>query len=435
MEEIIIKNGLVVSNDFKDSVIKADILVKEDKIVHVGKDLKVNGAKVIDASDKVVVPGFVQPHIHLTQAIFRARADDLELMDFLKERIWKFEGAHTSKSNYLSAKLGIAELIRSGTTSFLDMGTVNHQEYIFQAILESGIRGISGKCMMDIGDGVPDALLENTKDSIDKSVDLLEKWHGRDNGRIQYAFAPRFAPSCSDELFRKVKELSRKYNTIIHTHASENRGEIELVMKLKKRKNVKYFLDMDIASEKLVLAHCVWLDDEEIQILKDTGIKVAHCPNSNLKLASGFAKIPELIQAGIDVGLAVDSSASNNSYSIFSEMKTAGLIHKARLLDPTIMDAKTVFKMATVGGAKVLGQEDKIGSIEKGKKADLAILNLNLIETSPYDEKDVFPTIVYSATHNNVETVMVDGKILMEEKKLKTIDEHALISELKRERV
>jgi 5-methylthioadenosine/S-adenosylhomocysteine deaminase len=430
MKKILIKNGLVVTNDAKDSVVHRDVLVQEDTILALGENLKDEEAYIIDAAGKVVIPGFVQPHVHLTQTLFRGRADDLELMDFLKERIWKFEGRHTEKTNYLSAKLGIAELIRSGTTTILDMGTVNHQDSIFQGILESGIRAISGKCMMDDGKGVPESLMENTKQSLEESIRLLKKWHGQANGRIQYALAPRFAPSCTDELFQEVKKLSDEYGVFIHTHASENQREIEIVMQVKGRRNIEYFKHMGIASSKLILAHCVWLDEHEIDILKETDTRVVHSPNCNLKLASGFAKIPEYMKKGIKVGLATDSSASNNSLSMFSEMKTAGLIHKARLLSPTIMDAKTVFRLATIDGATVLGLENQIGSIEKGKKADLVILDLNLPETIPYNEEDIFPTIVYSASHNNVETVMIDGKILMENRVLKTLDERAILKEV-----
>jgi 5-methylthioadenosine/S-adenosylhomocysteine deaminase len=429
MKKILIKNGFIVTNNETDSVFIKDILIEEDRIIKIDQDIHEKEALVIDATDKVVIPGFVQPHVHLTQTLFRGMADDLELMDFLKKRIWKFEGSHTHFTNYVSAKLGITELIRSGTTTILDMGTVHHQEAIFEAIFEGGIRAYSGKCMMDFGDGVPETLMENTQDSISESIALLEKWHGKDNHRISYALAPRFAPSCTDALFQEVKALSLKYGVLIHTHASENLGEIELVKKVKNKRNIEYFKDLGIASEKLVLAHCVWLDDNDIDIIKNTGTKIVHCPNCNLKLASGFAKIPEYMDKGIDVGLAVDSSASNNSMSIFSEMKTAALIHKARVLSPTIMDAKTVFKMATMGGARVLGEEKNIGSLEVGKKADVVLLDLNLPETAPYHLDDIYPILVYSASQHNVETVMVDGKILMQNRKLTVWDEKQIVKE------
>jgi 5-methylthioadenosine/S-adenosylhomocysteine deaminase len=430
MSKKLIKNGYIITNNPVAPIFKGDILIENDKIQAIDISITADDAYTIDATERYVSPGFIQPHTHLTQTLFRGQADDLELMDFLKNRIWKFEASHTEETNYISAKLGIAELIKSGTTTILDMGTVNHQESIFEAIYETGIRAISGKCMMDFGEGVPNKLMETTDQSIAESTRLLKKWHGKDNYRIKYAFAPRFAISCTDDLFKQVNVLAKEHNVLIHTHASENKGEIELVMNLKGKRNLEYFHNLGVTGQNLVLAHCVWLDADEIEIIKDTGTKIVHCPNSNMKLASGIAKIPELINNGINVSLAYDSASCNNSLSIFNEMKSCALLHKANILSPTTMNAKTVFDMATIDGAKTINEDRKIGTIEIGKQADIIILNLNTIETLPINKKEPFSSIVYSASSQNVETVIIDGKIVMQDKKITTINEEALIKDV-----
>ncbi|QEK13162.1 5'-deoxyadenosine deaminase [Crassaminicella thermophila] len=429
---LIIKNGTIVTMNKKREYIKADIFIKDDRIIDIRPNLEANAEKVIDADGMIIIPGLIQTHIHLTQSLFKGQADDLELLDWLKKKIWPLEAVHTYESNYISAKLGIAELIKGGTTSIIDMETVNHTEAAFEAVLGSGIRAHMGKCMMDYGKDLPDSLMEDTQNSIKESIRILKKWHQKGNGRIQYAFAPRFVVSCSEELLLKVKDLAEEYGVMVHTHASENQSEIALVQKDRKMRNIAYLHKLGLTGENLILAHCIWLDEEEMNILADTGTKVSHCPNSNLKLASGIAKIPELLKMGVNVSMGADGAPCNNNLDIFGEMRSAALIHKARLLDPTTMSAHTVFEMATIEGAKAMGLESEIGSIEKGKKADLAILNLKNIHNAPYENVDIISQLVYSASSKDVMTTIVDGNILMENRQLKTIDEDAVISESNR---
>ncbi len=432
VRKVLIKHGCVVTNNRKNEIKKLDVFVEGNRIKEVKKDLNIEDAKVINAENRVIIPGFIQTHVHLTQTLFKNRADNLELLEWLTRRVWPFEAMHTENSNYISSKLGLAELIRSGTTTILDMGTVRHHNSVFEAVNESGIRAVSGKCMMDCGKNVPKELLESTEDSINESIGLLKKWHNRGDGRIKYAFAPRFVISCSEELFLKVKELSQEHGVMIHTHASENRSEVELIVREKGMGNIKYLNKLNITGANLVLAHCIWLDEEELDILSVTGTKVSHCPSSNLKLASGIAKIPEMLRHGINVSLGADGAPCNNNLNIFREMRTASLIQKTRLSSPTVMSAETVFRMATLEGAKALNLEDEIGSIEAGKKADIVILNLNKTASYPYNQEDVISAIVYSADSLNVETVMADGKILMQKGKLLTINEDSVIKDSER---
>lgn len=431
MTSVLFKNAQIVTMDKNGSVKTGDVLVKNGVIAQIGSSVGVLADTVIDATGKVLLPGFIQTHIHLCQTLFRGRADDLELMDWLKRRIWPLEAAHDEESVYYSAMLGIGELLRSGTTTILDMETVHHTDSAFRAIEESGIRALSGKVMMDHGDEVPQPLREKTAQSLQDSVDLLEKWHGRDNGRISYAFCPRFVVSCTEELLMGVRDLSKLYGVKVHTHASENKGEIGLVERDRGMRNVVYLDRIGLASPDLILAHCIWLDEEEKRIIKDRGVKVTHCPGSNLKLASGVAEVPDLLGRHIQVGIGSDGAPCNNTLDMFSEMRMTALAQKT-LHGPTAMNAKQVLRMATIGGAEVLGMEDEIGSIETGKKADLILLELNEFHAYPSFEADPYSRIVYSAGYSDVDTVMVGGKLLMQNKLLLTVDKGTVLREADR---
>lgn len=429
---LLIKNGLIVTMNQDREIVNKDILIIDNKIEKIEKSIVDKKAKEINAEGKIIIPGLIQTHIHLTQSLFKGKADDLELLDWLQKKIWPFEASHTYKSNYISSLVGIAELIKGGTTSIIDMETVNHTEASLKAIEETGFRALVGKCMMDHGNSVPDKLMEKSDDSLKETEKLIKKYHKTADGRIEYALAPRFVVSCSEELLLGVKELSDKYNLIVHTHASENLGEIKIVERERGLRNIKYLDKLGLTGEKLVLAHCIHLDDEEMKILADTKTKIVHCINSNLKLASGFAKIPELIEMGACVSLGADGAPCNNNLDMFREMRNAALIHKPRLQDPTIMDAKTVFELATLGGADAMGKKDLLGSIEVDKIADLAILDLNNIFNPISLKKDeIYSALVYSASSRDVVDTIIDGKVIMKDRKLLTIDEKNILEEAK----
>ncbi|KHF40417.1 5'-deoxyadenosine deaminase [Halalkalibacter okhensis] len=432
MSKLLIKQAEIVTMNENNEIFVGDLLIEDDRIKEIGANLSSAAVeKVIDATNKTVIPGFVQTHIHLCQTVFRGRADDLELLDWLKKRIWPLEAAHDEESLYYSALLGIGELIQSGTTAIVDMETVHHTDSAFQAIASSGIRALSGKVMMDKGEEVPKLLRENTNQSIQESVDLLEKWHNYDGGRIKYAFSPRFVVSCTEELLKEVAHLSGTYGVHVHTHASENRGEIEIVERETGLRNIEYLDRIGLANDRLILAHCVWLNENEKRIIKEKGIHVSHCPGSNLKLASGVAEIPSLIDEQISISLGADGAPCNNNLDMFNEMRLAALIQKP-LHGPTTMDAKTVLKMATIGGAKAIGLENEIGSIEVGKKADIVMLDLHDFHTYPSFDVDPISRIVYSATRADVVTSIINGKIVMENRIMKTLDKSTVLAEADR---
>src|SRR5699024_11065500 len=277
-------------------------------------------------------------------------------------------------------------------------------------------------------DDLPDLLLEDTTSSIQRSVDLLEKWNNHDNGRIRYAFCPRFVVSCTEDLLKEVRDLSKQYNVKVHTHASENRGEIEIVEMQRGMRNVVYLDNIGLANEDLILAHCVWLDDEEKRIIKERGVKMSHCPGSNLKLASGIADVPDMLELEASVSLGADGAPCNNNLDMFNEMRLASIIQKPEH-GPTAMGARMVFRMATIGGAEAVGLDDEIGSLEVGKKADLAILDLNQFHTYPSSNVDPISRIVYAATRADVETTIIDGKMVMDKGIVKTVDKDIVLRE------
>ncbi|HEY0348401.1 MAG TPA: amidohydrolase family protein, partial [Pyrinomonadaceae bacterium] len=286
-ESILIRNGRIVTMDDRSSIVRGDVLIRDGRIAEIGEAINADVDETIDAHGCAVLPGFIQTHIHLCQTLFRGAADDLALIDWLKKRVWPMEAAHTADSVRASAQLGVAELIKGGTTCALTMETVRHTEEVLRVVEETGFRATVGKCMMDKGDDVPSQLHENTRASIDESVALIEKWQGRANGRIRCCFAPRFAISCTRELLSEVSQLAKKHGVMIHTHASENKSECEIVERETGKRNVAYLDSLGISGAHVVLAHCVHLATEEMETLARTQTNVAHCPSSNLKLGSG----------------------------------------------------------------------------------------------------------------------------------------------------
>ena len=296
---LLIKEATIITLDPHHRIFSGDLLIENNRIAQISAfSITAEYAdEVIEARGRVLLPGFVQTHVHLCQTLFRGAADDRALIDWLRQRVWPMEAAHTEASLYASARLGIAELMRGGTTCALTMETVRHTEAVFRAVEEAGFRATVGKCMMDAGEGVPAGLQEETEASIAESLTLLERWHERADGRIRYCFAPRFAVSCSRELLERVAQLARERRVLVHTHASENRDEIAIVERHTGLRNIAYLNEVGLAAPHVVMAHCVHLDDSEFELLRRTGTHVSHCPSSNLKLASGIARVTEMLRS------------------------------------------------------------------------------------------------------------------------------------------
>ena len=422
---ILIKGGTLVTTDARDAVVEGDLLVRGGLIESVGGSHE-TADEVLDARGCAVLPGFVQTHVHLCQTLFRGAADDLSLMDWLKKRVWPMEAAHDAASVRASARLGIAEMIKGGTTCALTMETVRHTEEAFRAAEEMGFRATIGKCMMDKGDGVPAALIEETEASVRESLILLDRWHGAGQGRLRYCFAPRFAVSCTEGLLREVASLARERGVIVHTHASENRAEIELVERETGRRNVEYLDHVGLTGTHVVLAHCIHLDGGELTLLGRTGTHVSHCPSSNLKLGSGIAPVTELLESGVSVSLGADGAPCNNRLDMFTEMRTAALLQKVRSGTESL-PARTALRMATIGGARALGLGQEVGSIEVGKRADLSIVNVRGLHLTP--RPDIISALVYGATAADVRDVLIGGRILLRDGAFTEFNEAELIAE------
>ena len=405
----LLKNGLIITADAKGAVFRGDLLIENDTIDQIGSDLPAGDALIFDATPYLIIPGLIQTHVHLCQTVFRNMADDLPLLDWLQQKIWPFEGSHNPDTLRLSARLGLCELLMGGTTTILDMGTVNHMDVVFEEISHSGIRGFSGKTMMDHPD-TPSALYESTNKAIDTSVELLERWHNTSNGRVRYAFAPRFLLSCTVDLLKETGRLADKYGVPFHTHAAESLREVQILEERYNQRSFNFMETLGIARSNTCVAHCIWVDEDEKKILQQNRINVLHCPSSNLKLGSGIAPIPDYLDMGINVSLGADGAPCNNNLDQFTEMRTAALIQKPKY-GPDAMDAETVFRMATIEGARALQIDHITGSLETGKKADITFIRNDRIPSIPFE--NVYSKLVYSTSAADVEHVMADGEWIL----------------------
>lgn len=407
----LLAGGDVLVMDDAGAVVRADVRVRGRRITAVGPGLEPEpGEVVVDVSGCAVLPGFVQTHVHLCQTLFRNLADDLSLLEWLKERIWPLEAAHDRASLRASADLGIAELLLGGTTAIVDMGTVHHTDAIFEALVAGGLRAIAGKCMMD-GPDVPPGLAETTAASLAESRRLAARWDGAEDGRIRYGYAPRFVLSCTDELMREVAADAAARGLWVHTHSSENRTEVEIVRaRSGGLGNVAHLATLGLRGPKTVLAHCVHLDPDEVVELGAAGTRVAHCVSSNLKLGSGIADVPGLLAAGVHVSLGADGAPCNNRLCAFTEMRSAALVQKP-FHGPTAMPAPEVLRLATRAGAEALGLGGELGQVRPGFLADLQVLAFDGLGDGPGGD---YPSrIVYAATRSAVRDVFVDGHRLV----------------------
>ena len=425
--ELVVRGGTVVTVDARRRIVAGDVWIRDGRIVRIGgRAVRPSpDAEVLDATDAVVVPGFVQTHVHLCQMLLRGLADDLSLLAWLRRRIWPLEAAHDEVSLRLSADLGVAELVRGGTTTVLDMGTVRHHDVVFEALQAGGLRALSGKAMMDAGAGRPLGLKESTRESLRDSERLCARWHGAAGGRLRYAFAPRFTLSCSDGLLREVAAAARAHGCLVHTHAAENRDERRLVQRAKGRSDVAHLEKMGISGPGAVLAHGVQLTNAEIRRMARLGTRVVHCPSANLKLGSGIARVPEMLAAGLEVGIGADGAPCNNNLDALREARLASLLAKARV-GPEALPAPLVLELLTIRGARVLGLDQEIGSLEPGKRADLAVVRMDGPHVQP--ALDPVSTIVYASVAHDVRHVVCDGRVLLRDGVHETLDAERVVA-------
>jgi cytosine/adenosine deaminase-related metal-dependent hydrolase len=427
----LIRNATIVTMNDAFDIVQGAVSVHDGRIASVGAEAPDTTGNaydtIVDARGAYLLPGFIQTHVHLCQTLFRGYADDMPLLEWLRRRVWPLEAAHTPATLRASAKLGAAELLLSGTTTALTMETVHDTDVVFETLDAMGLRAVVGKCMMDADTQAPGRLREDTRASIDESVALRKRWDGRANGRLRAAFAPRFAVSCSRELLEAVADLSSRDRVIVHTHASENRDEIDVVRRLSGGlSNLEYLADTGLATPHLCTAHCVWVSDAEQALLAERDVKVMHCPSSNLKLGSGVAPVVEMRARGISVSLGADGAACNNRLDMFDEMRLAATLQAVRH-HPGALTARDALWMATREGARALGMEREIGSIEPGKRADLILVERDRPHLSP--DADPWSTLVYAARGTDVRLTMVDGAVLVRDFELQKDDVTAITAE------
>ena len=422
MINILIKNATILTmNSNRDIIKNGTIAIDKDKIIDVGPtsqiEKKYSADKIIYAQNKVVLPGLINTHTHIPMTLFRGYADDMPLKTWLEEKIWPLEQHLTAEDCYVGALLGCLEMIKSGTTCFADM--YYFLEKIAQAVEESGLRANLCYALLDFGNQ------EIGEELIKVGMQDIKNLHERANGRIHCSFGPHATNTCSADLLKKAKKAADQLKVNIHIHVSETKNEFEKFKIEYGKTPIEYLKDLDFLGPNVLAAHCVWLTDNDVRLLKETDTKVAHNPISNMKLASGIAPVPKLLASGVTVALGTDGCASNNNLDLFEEMKTTALIHKVNSLNPTLVSAQQAVEMATINGAKALGIENYVGSIEPNKKADLIIVNAIKPHWVPLF--NLYSNLVYSSQGNDVETTIVDGQILMENQQIKTIQELEVI--------
>ncbi|MCG1002712.1 MULTISPECIES: 5'-deoxyadenosine deaminase [Halobacterium] len=355
----------------------------------------------------LLAPGLVGAHVHSVQSLGRGIADDEELLDWLFDHVLPMEASMGADEMRAAADLGYLEMVESGTTTVVDHLSVAHAEEAFDAAVDAGIRALMGKVLMDKDS--PDGLVEDTDAALAESERLIREYDGAGGGRVRYAVTPRFAVSCTEECLRGCRELADEYDVRIHTHASENRGEIETVEDETGMRNVHWLDEVGLTGEDVVLAHCVWTDETEREVLAETGTHVTHCPSSNMKLASGVAPIRDYLDRGINVALGNDGPPCNNTLDAFTEMRQASLLGKVEDLDPTAIPARAVFEMATRNGAAAAGFED-VGKLREGWKADVVGLTTDNARSTPIH--DPYSHLAFAAHGDDVTFTMVDGELL-----------------------
>jgi 5-methylthioadenosine/S-adenosylhomocysteine deaminase len=414
--DLLIRHGLVVTMDPELRVLEdGSVAIGGNAILAVGPtrelEPRYRASRALDAAGCVVMPGLINAHTHTAMTLFRGLADDLPLMEWLEGYIFPVEAHLKGEWVRWGALLACAEMLLGGTTTFCDMYLF--EEEVARAAKEAGMRGLLGEVLYDF----PSPNYGPLEEGFRYSEELILRW--RHDPLVRIAVEPHAAFTCSPELLRRARQLADRYRVPLIIHLSETRDEVERVRAQHGRTPVRHLDALGILDGATVADHVVWVDEEEMRILHEHRVGVVHNPESNMKLASGVAPVPAMLRLGMAVGIGTDGCASNNDLDLFREMDSAAKLHKAFAQDPTVMDARTVLKMATIEGARALGLEGIIGSLEPGKRADVVILDLSAPHLNPM--YNVFSHLVYAAKGSDVRTVIVDGRVVVEERRLATL--------------
>ncbi len=406
---------VVTQNVGREILRNRDVLIEDDKIAEIGRNLDKSG-DVIDCSGKALLPGLINSHTHLAMTLFRGYADDMLLQEWLQDKIWPLEAKMNDDYVYCGALLGMLELIKSGVTTSHDMYFFGNG--VTRAAEESGVRTFFSQGILDY----PTAEFKNSGEAFN----LYERLAKKKSDLFIPTIGTHAPYTCTEETLLKAKELARKYGALLHIHASETRREVYDSLKQKGMRPIEYLNAIGFLGEEVIVAHAGWATKGEVSMLGKTETKVAHCPISNMKLAVGaVAPLPEMLENDVVVSLGTDSAASNNSLDLFEEMKVAALLQKMHRWNPRILTAQKALDMATIEGARALGMQDKLGSIEVGKKADLILVDFKKPRLTPVH--DVISNLVYSARGSDVWATIVNGKVLMKDGKVMMLREDEVI--------
>ena len=399
-----------------------DILIENDIIKALGtvNAQDAEGAQIIEGRRTVAMPGLVNTHTHAAMTLLRSYADDMELMPWLNDKIWPAEAKFVNEYIYWGSALAAVEMIQSGTTTFADMYDSMHE--VAKVTEESGLRAnLARGCVV-----FSDPELKN----IQKNVRLYENFNNTADGRIKVWFAPHAPYTCPPEYVEKIVEAAKSCNAGIHVHLAETLDEQRQIAEGYGKTPTEYLNDLGVFELPTLAAHSVYLNDSDIAILKEHNVGIAHNPSSNLKLASGIANIPKYLQAGLNVGIGTDGCSSNNTLNMFKEMTICSFVQKVNAMDPTVLPAEEILRLATIGGAKALRWDDEIGTLEVGKKADLILVDIDKPHFAPWNNP--VSDLVYSAQGSDVKTTIVNGKLLMKDYEVLTLDVERIMAETER---
>ncbi len=439
--DLIIDNADIIIASWEKPIIhKGAIAIKNNKILDVDKSNRVKASfkaeKTIDGKGKMALPGFVNTHTHLYQTLMRGLGDDMKLFDWLSKMLMPTTSLLNEEDYYYGALIGAVELLKSGVTCTVDdhvsLPQLGLSEGSIRAVSDIGMRGIISRLALDedvLDQGFPTEMLEPEITSKRNFIELYNKWHRKKSDLIQIWIGVGSIFTASMDLLKEFHHLSNEYNVGICTHFHETLQEVKSWKKRFGKSPIKYCYDLGFLNSHVLAAHCVWLSSEDIKILRKTDTAVSHNPVSNMYLASGVCPVPKLLANGICVSLGVDGAASNNNQDMFEVIKTTALLQKVATRNPLAISARKVLEMATISGAKAIGLENEIGSLEKGKNADIILIDLNQSNMVPV--YDFISQLVYCAKSQNVDSVIIDGKIIMESRRIKTIDEDLMIEKTK----
>jgi 5-methylthioadenosine/S-adenosylhomocysteine deaminase len=422
---------ILTMNPRREILANADLLVDGGRIAALGRiaaDAVPADAAIVDAKGLVMMPGLVNGHVHGSQQLGRGIADDVDLLTWLRDRVWPFEHALTEDDQLVSMRAVGLEMIRTGVTTIAEAGG-QHVDASGRALLELGLRAILCQSAMDCGEGLPPGWVLPTSAMLELQIGQHERWHGAGGGRLRHWFGLRTVFNCSDALIRRTKEEADRRGTSIQMHVAEIPEENRFCTETRGASTAEHLERLGVLGPNLLAIHCVWLSPHEVELFAERAVPVIHCPSANMRVL-GFAPIPELLARGVAVGLGTDSPPCCNRGDMFDEIYLAALIHKGRRGDPTVMPAETLLEMATIGGARCLGWDDEIGSLEPGKKADLILIDPRDVGSLPVH--DIVSTLVYAMHARCVVSTMCDGRWLMRDRMVLTLDEPALLTEIQR---